>query len=44
MAEMNKKGKEGKSTTSKPASPKAARVILNDTDAVVVTGTPSVSC
>ena len=32
---------EEKSTTSKPASPKTAKVILNDTDAVVVTGTPS---
>lgn len=40
-AEMNKKEKEEKSTTSKPASPKTAWVILNDTDAVVVAGTPS---
>jgi len=32
---------EEKSATSKPASPKTAKVILNDTDAVVVTGTPS---
>jgi integrase len=40
-AEMNKIEKEEKSPTSKPASPKTAKVILNDTDAVVVTGTPS---
>jgi Phage integrase family len=32
---------EEKSAKSKPASPKTAKVILNDTDAVVVTGTPS---
>jgi hypothetical protein len=41
MAEMSKKAEEEKSTTSKPASSKTAKVILNDTDAVVVTGTPS---
>ncbi len=40
-ADMNKKEEEEKPTTSKPASPKTAKVILNDTDAVVVTGTPS---
>jgi len=32
---------EKKSATSKPASPKTAKVILNDTDCVVVTGTSS---
>ncbi|HET6142535.1 MAG TPA: site-specific integrase [Candidatus Acidoferrales bacterium] len=41
IADMNKKEEEEKSTTSKPASPKTASVILNDTVAVVVTGTPS---
>ncbi len=41
MAEMNKQEEEEKSTTSKPASPKTAKVIPNDTDGVVVTGTPS---
>ncbi len=41
IAEMNKKDEEEKSTMSKPASPKTAKVILNDADAVVVTGTPS---
>ena len=41
MAEMNKKAEEEKSTTSKPASPKTAKVILNDTVGVAVTGTPS---
>jgi integrase len=40
-AAMNKNEEEEKSATSKPASPKTAKVILNDTDAVVVTGTPS---
>jgi hypothetical protein len=38
---MNKKAEEEKSTTNKPASPKTARVILNDTSAVVATGTPA---
>jgi integrase/recombinase XerD len=41
MAEMNKNGEKEKSTASKPDRPKTAKVILNDTDAVVVTGTPS---
>jgi site-specific recombinase XerD len=41
IADMNKKEEEEKSTASKPASPKTAKVILNDTDAVRVTGTPS---
>jgi integrase len=41
IAEMNKKEEEEKSTTSKPASPKTAKVILNNTVAVVVSGTPS---
>ncbi len=40
-AEMNKNEEEEKSATSKPASSKTAKVILHDTDAVVVTGTPS---
>jgi hypothetical protein len=40
VVEMNKKEEEEKSAASKPA-PMAARVILNDTDAVVVTGTQS---
>jgi hypothetical protein len=31
IAEMNKKDEEGKSTASKPDSPKTAKVILNDT-------------
>jgi site-specific recombinase XerD len=39
IAEMNKKEEAEKTTM--PTSPKTARVILNDTDAVVVTGTPS---
>jgi hypothetical protein len=38
---MNKKDVEEKSTTSKPASSKAAEVIVNDTVAVAVSGTPS---
>jgi hypothetical protein len=37
---MNKNEEEEKSATSKPASPKTAKVILNDTDAVVVTERP----
>jgi hypothetical protein len=41
IAEMNKKEEEEKSTRRKPASPKTADVILNDTVAVVVAGTPS---
>jgi Phage integrase family len=41
IAEMNKKEEEEKSTTSKPTSPNTANVILNDTVAVVVSGTPS---
>jgi len=41
IAEMNKQEEGEKSATSKPASSKTAKVILNDTDAVVVTGTPS---
>ncbi len=41
IAEMNKRDENEISTTSKPAPPKAARAILNDADAVVVTGTPS---
>jgi integrase len=41
IAEMNKKEEEEKSTTGGPVSPKTAKVILNDTDSVVVTGTPS---
>jgi integrase len=40
-AEMNTKEEEEKPTTRKPASPSMARVILNDADAVAVTGTPS---
>jgi integrase len=39
IAEMNKEDEGEKSATSKPASSKPAKVILND--AVVVTGTPS---
>jgi integrase len=39
VAEMNKKEEEEKSTLSESASPKAAKFIINDTDAVVVTGT-----
>jgi integrase len=41
IAEMNRKDEEEKSTTSKPTSSKTAKVPLNDTDAIVVTGTPS---
>jgi integrase len=41
IAAMNKKAEEEKSTTSKPASPTTARVIVSDTDGVVVTGMPS---
>jgi len=41
IAETNKKAEEEKSTTNKPASSKTAKVILNDADTVVVTGTPS---
>ena len=41
MMETNKKAEEEKSTTNKPASSKTAKVILNDADTVVVTGTPS---
>jgi len=40
-AEVNKKEEEEKSVTSRPASPKPAKIILNDSDNVVVTGTPS---
>jgi integrase len=39
--EMNKRDENEKSATSKPAAPKTAKVILNDTDAVIVTGTPA---
>jgi integrase len=42
IAEMNKKEEEQKSTTSRPVSPKTTKVILNDTDAVVMAGTPTV--
>jgi len=38
---MKNKAETADSVTSKLAPPKAARGILNDTDAVVVTGTPS---
>ena len=41
IAEMNKKQKEEESIRSKQDSPKTAKVILNDTDTIVVTGTPS---
>jgi integrase len=41
VAEMNKKAEEEKSTASSPISPKAAKVILTKTDAVVVRGTAS---
>jgi hypothetical protein len=41
MAEKNNKEEDEKFTMSKPASPKPAKVILNDTVAVVVTGTLS---
>jgi len=41
IAEMNKQEEEQKSTTTKAASPKAAKVIPNDTVGFVVTGTPS---
>jgi integrase len=41
VAEMNKREENEKSVASKLPPPKAARVILNDTDAVVVTGIPS---
>lgn len=40
-AEMNKKEDEEKPATRKPASPSIPRVIPDNTDAVVVTGTPS---
>ncbi len=40
-ADMNKQEEEEKPTTRKPVSPNMTRVILNETDAVVVTGTPS---
>ena len=40
IADMNKQEEEEKSTTSKPASPKASRVVLDDLNAVVVTGMP----
>lgn len=39
--EMNRRDENEKSATSKPAPPKATRVILNDIDAVVVPGTPT---
>jgi integrase len=42
IAEMNKKEEEEKVATSRSAISKTAKVILNDTDALVVTGTPSV--
>jgi integrase len=38
---MNKKAETTDSATSRPAAPKTAKVISNDTDAVVVAGTPS---
>ena len=38
---MSKKSEESDSVTSRPAAPKTAKVIPNDTDAVVVAGTPS---
>ena len=41
IVEMNKKEEEEKSTTRKSASPNTANVTLNDTVAVVVSGTPS---
>src|SRR5271156_517715 len=41
IAEMNKEAEEEKSTTRKSASPNTANVTLNDTVAVVVSGTPS---
>jgi integrase len=41
VMEMNKKEEEEKSNTSKRASPKTAKVILNDTVAVVAAGTAS---
>jgi hypothetical protein len=37
---MNKKAETADFVTSKPDPPKTAKVILNDTDALVVTGTP----
>jgi len=40
-AALNKNEEEEKSITSKPGSRKTAKVILNDTDTVVVAGTPS---
>jgi len=40
MTEVNKNEEEEKSTTSKPVSRNTANVILNDTVAVIVTGTP----
>ncbi len=40
IAEMNKEDDDEKSATSKPASSKTAEVILNDTVAAVVSGTP----
>jgi hypothetical protein len=40
MADVNKKAEEEKSTMSKPVPPKTAKVILNDTGAVIVPGTP----
>jgi Phage integrase family len=39
---MNNKAETADSVTSRSATSKTARVILNDTDALVVTGTPSV--
>lgn len=41
VADMNEKQEKEKSATTVPTSPKAATVILNDSNAVVVTGTPS---
>jgi integrase len=40
-AAVNNKEEEDKSLTSRPASPKTAKFILNNADAIVVTGTPS---
>jgi hypothetical protein len=40
-AAVNNKEEEDKSLTSRPASPKTAKFILNNADAIAVTGTPS---
>jgi integrase len=41
LSAMNKKAETADFVTSRPAAPKTAKVMPNDTDAVVVAGTPS---